>query len=529
VDVISNSEKVAVRSAANAGLEMKSIVELLSSCNRYQGSLRTVALCYDLRNAILAALPRGRCEVIEKTIGLGVEFHGFAAPAPWDLLSAKIAIAVGSEEILERDEVDFPLLVASNSRPFSGELRVVDILSPFTAGAIVLLPADADWSGPPASVAKALNARGFMTDKASRLREGVELRGRLELAIDSDLFGISLTRSEIDLLRAAALSGDVRARIEIEASESGALPVLEYSSGPEGAPAILLVAHICHPRPGANDNASGVAVAIEVCRLLAEWEREGRIVPPVRFIAGPEFTGTAAYLSCRDVATVPLVINIDTVGGDSALTGARLVLETAPDFVHGELHDILVARAADAADKGEIDMTISGFHGYSDHAIFAANAFNIPSVQFGQLDDAFNHTDHDVEANLSYKQMGKLAHFIADFLASVGVLENAVLLGKNTPKPCSGVGKTNMLDGPFNFRLIASKARPSDREWLMSEFMIRKTIYGALQTIWLMQQRYFSQQMIENYLFKYFTDLGSETLLRLVQICSEMRKQNVAQ
>jgi Domain of unknown function (DUF2172). len=33
---------------------------------------------------------------------------------------------------------------------------------------------------------------------------------------------------------------------------------------------VLIIAHLCHPKPGANDNASGCGLAMEIARALSE-------------------------------------------------------------------------------------------------------------------------------------------------------------------------------------------------------------------------------------------------------------------
>ena len=81
---------------------------------------------------------------------------------------------------------------------------------------------------------------------------------------------------------------------------------------------MLLTAHLCHPRPSANDNASGVAALLAAAGCWPTLPGGGGCA--VRFLWGPEFLGIAAYL--HDVvhagrAPVPvLALNVDMAGED---------------------------------------------------------------------------------------------------------------------------------------------------------------------------------------------------------------------
>ena len=63
---------------------------------------------------------------------------------------------------------------------------------------------------------------------------------------------------------------------------------------------IVYSCHLCHQKPGANDNASGAAAILEVARTLSALIRRGEIEPPrrtIRFIWPPEISGTVAYFA----------------------------------------------------------------------------------------------------------------------------------------------------------------------------------------------------------------------------------------
>ncbi len=63
---------------------------------------------------------------------------------------------------------------------------------------------------------------------------------------------------------------------------------------------ILLVSHLCHPRPGAHDNGSGAAALIEAAITLARLIADGSLAQPrrgIRCLWPPEMTGTFAWLA----------------------------------------------------------------------------------------------------------------------------------------------------------------------------------------------------------------------------------------
>jgi aminopeptidase-like protein len=93
---------------------------------------------------------------------------------------------------------------------------------------------------------------------------------------------------------------------------------------PEGGAApemgeIVLSAHICHPRQ-ANDNASAVAVAVEVARRLVK-----KPLPPgsssVRLLLQPETVGTVCYLAANEdlIPRLRAGVVLESIGNRSTL------------------------------------------------------------------------------------------------------------------------------------------------------------------------------------------------------------------
>jgi len=62
---------------------------------------------------------------------------------------------------------------------------------------------------------------------------------------------------------------------------------------------ILIVGHLCHPMPSANDNASGSGGMLEMARALKRMTEAGLVAPPkrtIRFLWVPEFNGLMPYI-----------------------------------------------------------------------------------------------------------------------------------------------------------------------------------------------------------------------------------------
>jgi hypothetical protein len=176
---------------------------------------------------------------------------------------------------------------------------------------------------------------------------------------------------------------------------------------------VLITSHLCHPRPGANDNASGTAATLECARVLAALAARGEWRTPrrsVRFLWMPEFTGTYAWQALQpEVARATIAaVNLDMVGENQEDCGSRLCLERAPHFL-GSFADELLARilgAARAVTRGNgaigpglspsaADVADVAYSGGSDHALWIDPAFAVPCPMLIQWPDRYYHSDLD--------------------------------------------------------------------------------------------------------------------------------------
>jgi hypothetical protein len=208
----------------------------------------------------------------------------------------------------------------------------------------------------------------------------------------------------------------------------------------------VVVSHLCHPQPSANDNASGAAAALEAARALHGLVAEGKLPRPrrgMRFLWVPEMSGTYAYLS-RHEELIPKMIagvNLDMVGGDPAHNGSTFILERPPDasasFVSdllARLFDQLGNDATSHAGLGAlalVNTATTGFSGGSDHMIFADPTVGISMPMLIQNPDKFYHTSADTVEHIDPAMMARAATLAAGaaYLVAAAGQEEATWLG----------------------------------------------------------------------------------------------------
>lgn len=201
---------------------------------------------------------------------------------------------------------------------------------------------------------------------------------------------------------------------------------------------IVFSCHLDHPKPGANDDASGCAGILEVARSLHRLVEEGRLPRPertIRFIWPAEIEATIALLVARPeygrrtLATV----HLDMIGGDTEITKSILRVygspPSLPSFVgdvafaiarHVNQESLAFASTGAAAlplvepdgSRRALQAEIGGFNEGSDHQVWAEGTWRIPVIYIADWPDRYIHTQRDLPANLDPTKM-KRAIFIA--------------------------------------------------------------------------------------------------------------------
>ncbi|MCG0276176.1 MAG: DUF4910 domain-containing protein [Thermosediminibacteraceae bacterium] len=255
------------------------------------------------------------------------------------------------------------------------------------------------------------------------------------------LLGFVLTPRQGEELRRSLARGEVRLKALVDSSfYEPQVPVVSALIPGETHEEIIIIAHICHPKPSANDNASGAAAAIEAVSTLNELVREGLLARPrlgIRLLLVPEMGGTFAYLSSEPEKPKALAgINLDMVGENQAVCGSTLKVEYPPlaarSFVGTLLKEIMSYCAKDAGMTGEqkgysvLRWGAYPYSGGSDHYILSDPAIGIPTPMINQWPDKYYHTDHDTPDKVDksmLKRAAVVAATYAYFLATMGEAE----------------------------------------------------------------------------------------------------------
>jgi hypothetical protein len=344
----------------------------------------------------------------------------YHAPQSWTPVRATLAVA-GTAVVSYPDQ---PYSLAAYSAPTQRGGRPLPLVrfSAVRAGADprgALIVADEPVSlGALAAVMTAAGAVAVAADPLGGLAHRAPAQvGRLELPAGSGLAAFSVTAAQLSrLLNAADAGMTALADVELDAAVS-AMPVvtgwLPGTGRAEPDAELLLSAHLCHPRPGANDNASGVAALLGIARVLASRQscQAGGLAGAagVRFLWGPEFVGTVAYLhdlvSAGQAAPPSLAVNIDMAGQDVARCGGPLVIERGPDDIDSFL-PALAARCAallppaarsysGAVPCDPWTWRATPFAGGSDHALLADDPVRCQAIGLGHWPDRANHSSAD--------------------------------------------------------------------------------------------------------------------------------------
>ena len=405
-------------------------------------------------------------EILSYPADEGTRFWAYRSFQEWDCQQATLELVTPQEQA--RILADFracPVSVIQRSAPFDGEVEVLlledgeedsDYEGHDVAGKVVLTRGDLRrvWQ-------RAVQERGAVGILFDGMRVVPPVRPEGDLADarqytsfwwepgDTHCFGFVLTpRQGRSLRRVLGESQDpvrIRARV-VSALYDGGLEVVSAAIPGEGLDEIVVVAHLCHPQPSANDNASGAAAALEAaCTLQALVQEEGlRLRRTIRFLWLPELTGSMAYLAGREEDLERLVagLNLDMVGEDQDQTGSSWLIERPPDAAASFAPDLLIwLRDQMPGLKGMVDVAASHTHlgtyplyrqaevpfsGGSDHLALSDPTVGVPTPMIIQWPDRFYHTSADTPDRTdphSLARASALAAAYACWLATAGIEE----------------------------------------------------------------------------------------------------------
>jgi Domain of unknown function (DUF4910) len=370
------------------------------------------------------------------------EYRGWAADPAWDVTQAEIKIVTPIERSLA-DWTKEPIAVHQGSwaTPEGGVLaQLIDVGEGLSAsdfadksiqGCIVLS------SGPTQRVyEEAVVNRGALgilshhmpwqcpeVDRTPAQLPDLVSQGSLsvQLADTARGFAFSISYRQANELKDFLAQGEVTIQCKISGGPmagslgvvSGLIPGTEHSEKE-----FIVVGHLCHPGPGANDNASGVGLGLELARCLASARCSDSLGAPrygIRFVFSPEIIGPLAYLSRNQVDVNHLIggVNIDMVGTRQSITRSPLLLENTPWSLPTyafDLADLLLSLGKPSATDGQWAHKPVPFEGGSDNIVFNDSTIGAPMVGFGYRADPCYHSNLDVWTNMD-----------ADVLANVGL------------------------------------------------------------------------------------------------------------
>jgi hypothetical protein len=266
---------------------------------------------------------------------------------------------------------------------------------------------------------------------------------------DKTRFGFSLTQADGLKLKSWLESGKtVKVKAKVEASlKEGKTEVLSaLIPGQDPSKEFWLSAHVCHPKPGANDNASGSASLMEALRVLANLIDKGKIPRPtysIRFLWMPEWSGTIYFIDRENeiLKRCKGMLNMDMVGADPAKSGSFLNLYRTPYSLPSTLNNVVfywmkteASRKDDRTQGGTmtpLPFKLESYAGGSDHFMLVDSTVGIPAVMLNQNPDRFYHTSTDSIDKIDARQMAyatRIAVLSAlSFVLPEHVYEEAVL------------------------------------------------------------------------------------------------------
>lgn len=256
-----------------------------------------------------------------------------------------------------------------------------------------------------------------------------------EIAYDDSRksWGITLSYSAQAKLRDALGSGSVRigvaTQVEWTSNAIEKAVVAEVRGSVRPNERFVFAAHV--QEPGANDNASGVALQLEMARVAATLLDSGVVNPrrTITFLWGDEMAATTRFIA-QDPSRAEGIrwgISVDMVGQDPAKTGAGFLIEKMPDpsaiWTRGNesfsewgaeaiskdrlrphyLNDVVLGRALERAATNGWIVNTNPFEGGSDHETLLDA--DIPALLLWHFTDKYYHTDLDRLEMVSASEM----------------------------------------------------------------------------------------------------------------------------
>lgn len=430
-----------------SGSIAKSFVSMISNYHRIQAS----SMYHDAALRVVDELRRmglSDANILQFTADGKKRYWAHRSTLGWTVKSAELRMLKPKEELLANfEQIPASLHTYSQGTPSEGVLaELVDVgagISPKdykgkkVKGKIVLARGGAQTVHHEAVVKR--GAAGVITDTFAfefpKVRETIDVpdahcyQGIWPTSDDAKRirFGFSLSKRQGDELRRYLSKGKkvvLRAKVDARlfpGKYEVVTATIRGSSKPDEE--VFLIAHLCHSKPGANDNASGSGLLMEIARTVSSLVKSGRIKRPartIRFIWVPETTGTVAFLSTRQDIWKRFIagVNLDMVGEDQELCKSTLNIGLTPDALPSYLNDLVVSMMEESAKEldhmAKIGLVSTfrfnrgAFSAGSDHAEFVEQTVGVPCVSLTQWPDKFYHTSMDTIDKVSEESLRRV-------------------------------------------------------------------------------------------------------------------------
>ncbi len=209
--------------------------------------------------------------------------------------------------------------------------------------------------------------------------------------------------------------------------------VIEGSTDEE----VIMYAHLCHPRPSANDNLSGCSAVMSAMYALNDLISRGILPPPkrtIRGIIGPEMIGSAAEICRRDRKyKTRAAINMDMVGAQQGPVGVGPVFlcdapRSTPNFANDVASLCMEEVKKDVRNFGNEwlcvhNMAETTYSPGSDHDIWNDGEFNTPCPCLGQWPDRYYHSSSDDISTIDPALIARSAAISAAYAYILATLE----------------------------------------------------------------------------------------------------------
>lgn len=266
---------------------------------------------------------------------------------------------------------------------------------------------------------------------------------------DKTGFGFALSRRQEKEILSFFQEGKkvkMKAKVESELFD-GEMPVIEAKIKGSKYPSqeIIIMGHLDHYKPGANDNASGSAGMVEMARNILALVKRGEIPSPqrtIRFLWLPEIHGAVAYLTDhQDLKDKGIAgMNLDMIGENYFLCEANFNLTRSPYSVPGYINDVLVnfigwldgpSFYSPRGSRLRFNFRVTPYWGGSDHIMFNDSSFSIPTPMLGHS-DVFHHTNLDTSDKCDPTEMKRIISLalVATILISNADEENAIKIAR---------------------------------------------------------------------------------------------------